>query len=183
MAYPTVAFVPVDSIVGLPPINATVAVGSSAPFSNSGTPAVPSGIQALNQIGMRVKAWDPNFGVGEFIWLNGLAATAAGDVCIYNETTGVTKRGVAGDRGPVCVAMSANLANFAGWYQIAGAGPVNTAANTVAAGANGFWTAAAGALDDAVVATDKIDGLTFKAVNSGGFATVEMDRPSANGNG
>lgn len=177
MAFPVTAFQITDPIVGTPPITSTLASGGS------GTPAVPCGIQAINFVGKRVRAWDPTYGEAEFIYLNGLAATAAGDVVTYNENTNVTKRGVAGDRGPVAVAMSANLASFLGWYLIAGDIPVNTAATTVAANANGYWTATPGALDDAVVSGDKVDGLVFKAANSGGFTLAQIDRPSANGNG
>lgn len=185
MAYPSVAFNPVDAVVGVPPINSTIAVSNplTYPLSASGTPPVPCGIQALNQLGEIIKAYDPNFGVGEFKFMLGVASTAAGDAVIYNEAANTTTRGVAGSRGPVGIAMSANVANQAGWYQISGSGPVNTGANAVAAGAPMYWTATAGALDDAVVAGDKIDAMVAKAANSGGFTTVELARPSANGNG
>lgn len=176
MSYPVTSYQITDPIVGTPPINSTLAgVG--------GTPAVPSGIQPLNFIGKRVRAWDPTYGEGEFIYLTGLASTAAGDVVIYDEKANTTVRGVAGSRGPAAVAMAANVAGQTGWYQIAGAAVVNTAANTVAAGNPMYWTAAAGALDDAVVSGDKIDGMVSKAANSGGFTLVEMERSSANGNG
>ena len=42
-------------------------------------------------------------------------------------------------------------------------------------------TATAGTLDDAVVAGDKVDGALFAAADSGGFATIQLSRPSATG--
>lgn len=135
-------------------------------------------------IGTRVRAVDPTYGEGEFIYLKGLASTAIGDVVIYDEYANTTVRGVAGSRGPVAVAMSANVASQYGWYQISGSAVVKT--GTVAAAGACYWTATAGQLDDAVVATDKIDGMRFKTADgtpSAGFAIVSMDRPSASGNG
>lgn len=180
MAFPAstaVNFIITNPIVGTPPILSTLS------STVSGTPAVPSGIQAINFVGLRVQAWDSTYGACEFIYLKGLASTAAGDVVIYDENANTTTRGVAGSRGPVAVAMSANVANQYGWYMISGSIQVNTAANTVVAGGPCYWTGAAGALDDAVVAGDKIDGMTFKSANATGTALVQLDRPAASGNG
>lgn len=178
MAYPTLSYLITDPIVGTPPISSTLAAGGS------GTPAVASGIQALNFIGKIVRAWDPTYGEGEFIYLTGLANTAAGDVVIYDEKANTTTRGVAGSRGPVAVAMSANVANQLGWYQISGSAIVNAPA--VLANALAYWTATPGQIDDAVVAGDKIDGMVYKTASgtpAAGFAVAQLDRPSANGNG
>lgn len=135
-------------------------------------------------IGTRVRAVDPTYGEGEFIYLKGLASTALGEVVIYDEYANTTTRGVAGSRGPAAVAMSANVASQYGWYQIAGAAV--TKAGTVAAAGNVYWTATAGTVDDATVSGDKIDGARFKTADgtpSAGFAIVMLDRPAANGNG
>lgn len=136
-------------------------------------------------IGTRVTAYDPTYGEGEFIYLKGLASTAVGEVVIYDTYTNTTKRGVAGDRGPVAVAMSANVANQYGWYQTRGAAVVKVAAG-FAAGGNVYWTATAGTVDDAVVAGDKIDGIRGKTAidtPSTGFAVCQLAYPSANANG
>jgi hypothetical protein len=80
--------------------------------------------------------------------------------------------------------MSANVANQFGWYQISGSAVVK--AGTVAANASVYVTATAGTVDDAVVATDKIDGARFKTADgtpAAGFAVVELSRPALNGNG
>ena len=136
-------------------------------------------------IGTIVRAIDPAYGEGEFIYLKGLASTAVGETVIYDTYANTTKRGVASDRGPAAVAMSANVASQYGWYQIKGAAVVKVAAAFAAAGAC-FLTATAGTVDDAVVATDKIDGMRGKTAidtPTAGFAVVQMDHPSANGNG
>ena len=143
-------------------------------------------------LGTIIEAVDPVFGVGEFIFLKGVASTAVGDLVIYDTKAATTVRTVAGSRGPCAIAMSANLANQFGWYQISGQSVVKTAA-AVVSGANGYVTATAGAVDDAVVATDKIDGLRFKSADGtqtlhdgttlASSALVQLNRPSLNGNG
>ena len=75
-------------------------------------------------LGTLVKANDPTYGEGEFIYLLGVASTVVGSVVKYNATSYLTElitvsngknKGV-----PVAVAMSANVANQYGWYQIGG---------------------------------------------------------------
>lgn len=151
------------------------------------------GLQALDvtstvqnhAIGLRTKGFDPTYGEGEFIYLKGISPTIAGSTVIYDEAANTTTLIVAGSRGPCAVAMSANVANQFGWYQIAGAASVKVAA-AVAAGAAPYATATAGSIDDAVVATDKIDGARFKTADgtpAAGFALAQLDRPALNGNG
>jgi hypothetical protein len=135
-------------------------------------------------LGTIVTAVDPVYGEGEFIYLKGLASTAIGEAVIFDQYAGTTKRAVANDRGPAAIAMSANVANQYGWYQITGSAVAK--AGTVAAGGAIYVTATAGTVDDAVVATDKMDGARFKTADgtpSAGFAIVQLDRPSLNGNG
>ena len=77
-----------------------------------------------HQLGTIVRAWDPTYGEGEFIYLLGVGSTVVGSVVKYNATSYLTElitvsngknKGV-----PVAVAMSANVANQYGWYQIGG---------------------------------------------------------------
>jgi len=135
-------------------------------------------------LGTRVFAFDPVYGGGEFIYLKGVASTAVGNAVIYNQYAGTSTRAVAGSRGPVGVAMSANVANQFGWYQVSGGAVVTT--GTVAANAMAYVTATAGTLDDAVVSGDKIDGFNFKTANGTpgtGLAVAQICHPSLNGNG
>lgn len=74
-------------------------------------------------LGTIVRAEDPTYGAGEFIYLKGVANTVVGNIVNYDDSfqteldsTGsalVTPR-------PLAVAMSANVASQYGWYQIAG---------------------------------------------------------------
>jgi hypothetical protein len=125
------------------------------------------------------------YGVGEFIYLKGVASTAIGEPVIYDLDAGTTTRAVATtSRGNVAIAMSANVANQYGWYQIAGTAVTKT--GTVAANGRPYVTATAGTLDDAVVAGDAIDNARFITANgtpSAGFALMQINRPSLNGNG
>ena len=165
MAYPT-NFAPfcTDPIAGLQPLLTTQTTQKHA-------------------IGSIVDFQDATYGSGEAIYLPGLASTAAGDVVTYDLNAGVTKRAVHLDQGPVAVALSANVAGQYGWYMISGAAIVNTGASTITANTPIYLTSTAGAVSNTVVSTDKIDGLTPKAANSGGFTVCQLDRPALNGNG
>jgi hypothetical protein len=138
----------------------------------------------LHPIGDRLFATDPTYGAGEFVYLKGVASTAVGDVVIFDQYAGTTTRAVAGSRGPVAVAMSANVASQYGWYQIAGSAVVTC--GTVSANAPLFVTATAGSVDDAVVTGDKIDAFVSKTANgtpSAGKLVAQIAHPSLNGNG
>jgi hypothetical protein len=137
-----------------------------------------------HELGTRVRAYDSSYGMGEFIYLKGVANTDIGEVVIYDLDAGTTILTVAGSRGPAAVAMSANVADQYGWYQILGAAVVKC--GTVAANAPLYSTATAGSVDDAVVSGDKIDGMVSKTANgtpSAGFLVAELHYPSMNGNG
>lgn len=156
------------------------------PINNNAIPqqiADTSTTQIL-PIGTRIRAVDPVYGEGEFIYLKGLASTAIGEVVIYDQYANTTIRAVAGSRGPAAVAMSANVANQFGFYQIKGAAVVKS--NTAVANARPYLTAVAGTIDDAVVAGDAIDGARYKTadgVPSAGFAVLQIENPCLNGNG
>ena len=149
------------------------------------TPIAVSDTSARHAIGTIVEAIDPVYGLGEFIYLNGVASTAVGSVVIYDQKNGTTTLAAHLSRGPVAVAMSANVAGQFGWYQISGAA-VPAVAGAVVAGSLVYATSTAGSLDDAVVATDKIDGAVWTVAASGagqGTAVAQLDRPALNGNG
>ncbi len=73
-------------------------------------------------LGMVVTAKHDTYGVGEFIYLTGVASTAVGSVVEYSNTTGATVLAAVGGSQPlpVAFAMSANVASQYGWYQIGG---------------------------------------------------------------
>ncbi len=119
------------------------------------------------------------YGVGEFIYLKGVASTVVGSVVTYDAGGFTTALASANAVGPIAVAMSANVADQYGWYQIGGRGVVKGLAG-LAADALCYLTATAGSVDDAVVAGDAIHFMeTTSALDtpSSGLAEVTMTRP------
>lgn len=88
-------------------------------------------------LGTIVRAVDPTYGEGEFIYLLGVASTAVGSLVTYNASTYTTALAPVGTNKPqpIAVAMSANVASQYGWYQISGiAVAAKTATVSLAAG-------------------------------------------------
>ena len=149
-----------------------------------GQPIATTETTQYHPIGTIVKAKDTTYGEGEFVYLKGVASTVVGSAVIYDQYANTTTLAVAGSRGPVAIAMSANVASQYGWYQIGGSAVIK--AGTVAANGNVYVTATAGTVDDAVVAGDKIDGARFKTADgtpSAGLAIAQINRPALNANG
>lgn len=75
-----------------------------------------------HQLGTIVRANDPTYGEGEFIYLLGVASTAVGSVVTYEASGYQTALAPVGSNlpKPVAIAMSANVASQYGWYQISG---------------------------------------------------------------
>jgi hypothetical protein len=125
---------------------------------------VPGNVDAtaLVPVGTVAKFYDDTQGEGEFIYLPGVASTAAGDCVDYDLVPGgqATVRhtnATASNSGrPVAFATAATIAATFGWYQIGGVAIINVAAG-MAIG-NLFSTATAGVLDDGADAGDQILG-------------------------
>ena len=130
-------------------------------------------------LGTRVKAVDPTYGAGEFVYLKGVASTAIGSWVTYNLDDGSTDLLAANAIGPVAVAMSANVANQYGWYQVYGKA-VGKALASYADNGLVYATATAGSIDDAVVAGDRVKlakGASAVDTPSTGFAEFEIEYP------
>jgi hypothetical protein len=133
-------------------------------------------------LGLTVKAKDlasTDYGVGEFIYLKGVASTAVGSVVTFNRDDHSTALLAADAKGPVAVAMSANVASQYGWYQIRGKAVAKVLAS-FADNADCYATSTAGSIDDAVVAGDVIVGAkSASAIGtpSSGLAEIEIDNP------
>ena len=113
--------------------------------------------EATVALGTRIKAEHPTYGVGEFIYLAGVASTAVGNAVVYSALDHSTTRVQANGIGPVAFATAATVAAKYGWYQIYGT-TINTVAASFADNAAVYLTATAGVLDDAVVAGDRVKG-------------------------
>lgn len=137
-------------------------------------------------VGKIVRAYDPDFGEGEFIYLLGIGSTAVGSLVTYNGVTGVTALAAVGTNKPqpIAVAMSANVASQWGWYQIGGIAVMKKTC-TVSLAAN----AAVGVLTTGLVAGTgsgkEIQGALVAAVASAtaGRTTVRVvvNRPTMQG--
>lgn len=132
-----------------------------------------------HELGLIVKAKDPTYGAGEFIYLLGAASTAVGSWVTYDQDGNTTTLLAANAIGPVAVAMSANVANQYGWYQISGKA-IGKALTGFLDNANVYATATAGSVDDAVVAGDRVKlakGASAVDTPSTGLAEFEIQRP------
>jgi hypothetical protein len=139
--------------------------------------AVNSATQ-LMPLGTRIKATDPTYGEGEFIYLKGIGSTVVGSCVVYNPDDWTTALIAANDIGLVAFAMSACVANEFGWYQIFGKAIAKVAGN-VADNAL-VYNAASGTVDDAVVAGDRIKHAKFGSAQdtpTTGLAEVEIMYP------
>lgn len=130
-------------------------------------------------LGTIVRAEDPTYGGGEFIYLKGVASTAVASWVTIHEDDWTTTLLAANDIGQVAIAMSANVASQYGWYQIKGKAVGKCLAGYVD-NALVYATATAGSIDDAVVAGDRVKkAIGASAINtpSTGLAEFEIDRP------
>ena len=130
-------------------------------------------------LGPIVRATDPVYGAGDFIYLKGAANVAIGSWVTYNLDDGSVTLLAANAIGPVGVAMSANVASQYGWYQISGKA-IGLCLSGFLDNANVYATATAGSVDDAVVAGDRVKlavGASAIGVPSGSFAEFEISRP------
>lgn len=117
-------------------------------------------------------------GFGEFIYLTGLASTAATDWVAFDEA-GATTRLIAGGKGRVAVAMSANVASQYGWYQISG-NALAKAETAVATDSALFAGNTVAQVQDDAVDGDYISGAMSRSANTSGSVAdivVELNRP------
>lgn len=135
-------------------------------------------------IGTIVRAKDPTYGFGTFIYLRGVASLAQGNMVAFNQLTGnVTRWDGTNQLGePLAVAMAAHGAGTFGWYQIQGAAIVSIS-GTVAARDRAFWQAT-GVVSSTLVASKQVMGMSAASANgvpSAGFAIYTIMFPHVQG--
>lgn len=114
-------------------------------------------------LGTIVRAKDPTYGEGEFIYLQGVASTTVGAWVTYNVSfQSALATSAVGTPNPHAVAMSACVANEYGWYQISGLA-IASKANTLSLAAGAVIATASG---------ETIDAATSNIVNSALVAVV-----------
>lgn len=170
-----------DARIGYPAISATDA-GITPPGSGSATniPSPPA------QLGQVIRAFDPTFGEGEFIFLKGVASTIVGSLVIWDGTTyQTTLAATTANQGrPVGIAMAATTAALWGWYQIGGTAVVSkstgiTFAATVALGVNSTGKVGAVASGKQILGARTANAATVASATT--TVNVVMDRPHLQG--
>ena len=150
-----------------------------------GQPIGDTSITKKHALGTIVRAKDPVFGSGEFIYLAGVASTAVGTLVTYDQNLGVTAIAPAtGGKGAVAVAMSANVASQYGWYQIGGSAAVK-APNAMVPGSDVFMLAATpGSVDDTQVNGEQVVNAVVSTTTGtpvAGLAIIQINRPFLQG--
>jgi hypothetical protein len=111
-----------------------------------------------------------------YIYLKGVASTAAGSWVTFDENFATTLL-AANAVGPVAISMAANTSatNYS-WYQVKGINAI-ASTDTVAADKALYIDGTAGRADDAVVSGDLIVGAASMAADSSNVCTVMLNRP------
>ncbi len=136
----------------------------------------------LLPLGLRIEALDKDatlYGVGEFIYLEGVASTVVGSVVTFNPDDWSTALATANDKASIATAMSINVADQFGWYQVKGKA-VGKVLSGFADNAICYLTGTAGSIDDAAVDGDFIYGMkggSATGTPSSGLAELEIDNP------
>lgn len=151
--------------------DSTMAAGSQAIADNSTTQRHP--------LGTIVRAYDPTYGAGEFIYLAGVASNTANSWVTYNLDDGGTALLAANAIGPVGISMAATVAGEYGWFQISGKA-VGKCLTGYADNALVWATSTAGSVDDATADGDMVHlakGASAIGTPSAGLAEFEISRP------
>lgn len=151
-------------------------------------PIADTSTTQLHPAGTIVHAVDPTLGGGEFIYLKGVASTVVGSLVRYNTSSFQTALGALAQLlpQPLAVAMSANVANQWGWYQISGIAVVAKLATTsfAANAALGLASTASG-VAIATASGNEVQGALVAVVASAatGRTTVQvvLNRPRLQG--
>jgi hypothetical protein len=117
-------------------------------------------------LGTIIKATHTTLGSGEFIYLKGVTSTIVGSIVNYDDNfqTALDSAAVSGPSRPLAIAMSANVGDQYGWYQISGLA-VAAKANTVSF-ADGAGLGSGSGLAVAVVTGTVIQGAVVRTVAS-----------------
>lgn len=108
-------------------------------------------------LGTVVRASDPTYGAGEFIYLKGVASTAVGSWVGYSPALGTSVLAVANGTYPLAVSMTTNTTTTSyAWYQISGTARALGLTSITTTTGFLFLTATAGSVDDASVIGDAV---------------------------
>ncbi|BAB48035.1 hypothetical protein [Mesorhizobium japonicum] len=176
------AYVPHTPYLGLPPIASTIAPTASTLSLGRGSPGP--------WLGDIITAQDPVYGVGEFIYLLGVAGTIVGSLVTFDGANAGTPTwqtalapSTANLNAPLAVAMSANVAGQYGWYQLFGSAVVATN-GTLAAGPGPVYLAGSGQVTSTQANGKQVVNArneTATGTPAAGLAVVKINYPYAQG--
>ena len=131
-----------------------------------------------HQLGTIVQCKDPNYGMCEFIYLDGVASCAAKTWVTYKNEDFTAVRLAADAIGNVAIAMGACTASYYGWFQIGGYA-YGTCLTQMASNTNVWATGTAGAVDDTSVAGDFVCRARCEALATVGgiYSKFSLNRP------
>ena len=155
-------------------------LGYPAPGVVDSGRTINSVVVSLLPVGTMAKFRDVGttlLGEAEFIWLPGVASTAAGDWVTFVTSNGVANTGAttrwagtASTGYPIAVATAATVASTWGWYQVRGSAICNTN-GTIAAGNGAAWQATA-TVQAAAVTGKNVTGV--QAFSANGVPTTNQ---------
>ena len=111
----------------------------------------------------------------QYIYLKGVASTAANDWVVFDETYQTT-RAVATSGGPAAIAQAATIASTFGWYLYIGSGTAYVLSAAVSA-ATLYANAQAGAASATVVSNKGYLNVMTATAAASNAATVRINRP------
>jgi len=143
------------------------------PWVNAGDTTVVDSSKK-HELGSRAFDEDGN----EYIYLQGVASTAAGSCVTYDEAHATTLA-ISDAVGRVAIAMAAIVADKYGWYQIYGKNTAAIAGAAITADKQLYLSATAGSIDDADAAGDVIIGMISRSAGTAESSpiTVELNYP------
>jgi hypothetical protein len=139
-------------------------------------------------IGTVVRGYDATLGAGEFIYLQGVASLAVGNLVTYNPTTGVVvlSPNTAHLGQPVAVSLAANTsASNYSWYQIEGAAVITKNATKVSPGSSIYQSSTAASVTGTVASGKQVlNAISLNAAtvaSATGTVSVLINRPFLQG--
>ena len=134
-------------------------------------------------LGTVVRAADPTYGEGEFIYLLGVVSTTVGAPVVYDTATYLTALAPIGSNlpQPIAFAMSANVASQYGWYQISGLAVANKTSGLALASQAAVGIKTAGLIATTGTGKEILGALTVAKATTPKTVLLVINRPHMQG--
>ena len=182
----------IENRIGLPPLANICSVGTTTNLPGGGN--VVTNVQGQQTpfppVGTIVRAEDPTLGLGEFIFLPGVASNTVGSLVTYqgagSTATVALSPNTANLGQPVAVSMAANTSTTAlSWYQIAGVAVIKKTAVKISPAQKVWQSATTGRIFATATSGKQILGAVTVNAATVASATstinVLINRPHAQG--